>query len=144
MTIAQISHDAQSMTGHISGSVLVVDDEPESRMILRKMLGELGCSVIEQPDGLSALLTMRRGGKVDLVITDERMPDMSGLELVTTLRREQPTIPIIMITAYCCVEDYVRSLGLGVFEYINKPVEKKELAVIVRAALRGQNTGTYH
>ncbi len=139
MVTAQQSDDAHRMPGHSSPSILVVDDEPESRMILRKMLGDLGYRVIERPDGSSALQTIRKNGKVDLVITDGRMPDMSGLELARTLRQEQPTVPIIMITAYCGLEDYFRSHGLGVFEYINKPVEKKELAVIVRAALHGIN-----
>ncbi len=139
MTTAHISHDAQRMPRHDSRSILVVDDEPDSRMILREMLCHLGYRVIEHPDGSSALMTLREGSEVDLVITDERMSDMSGLELAKTVRRERPHVPIIMVTAYGGVEDYLRSLGLGVFEYINKPVERKELAVIVKAALRGIN-----
>ncbi len=139
MTTAQISDEVQGMRERDPQSILVVDDEPESRMILRKILGDLGYRVIERPDGSSALMTIRNVGAVDLVITDERMPDMSGLELVRTLRQEQPTVPVIMITAYCGVEDYFRSLGLGVFEYINKPVEKRELAAIVKAALRSSS-----
>jgi DNA-binding NtrC family response regulator len=72
---------------------------------------------------------------IDLVITDYRMPDMNGLELVTTLRQILPSVPVIMITAHGDIENYFRSLSLGVFEYVNKPVGKREFERIVRAAL---------
>ena len=64
--------------------------------------------------------------------TDERMPDMSGMDLIETLRKEAPSLPVILITAYGSIEHYLRSSSLGVFEYINKPVGKRELGKIVK------------
>jgi DNA-binding NtrC family response regulator len=63
------------------------------------------------------------------------MPGMSGIEFLTILRKALPSVPVIMFTAYGDVETYLKSLSLGVFEYINKPVKKNELGRIVKAAL---------
>ena len=116
-------------------TILVVDDESENRQIFSKLLGDLGYKVIDEPDGTSALSTIRQGAKIDLVLTDERMPDMSGMDLIVTLRKEAPSLPVILITAYGSIEHYLRSSSLGVFEYINKPVGKRELGKIVKTAL---------
>ncbi len=116
-------------------TILVVDDEPENRQIFSGLLTDLGYKVIDEPDGASALSTIRQGTKVDLVVTDDRMPNMSGLELIETLRKVVPSVPVIMITAYGRIENYLRSLSLGVFEYVNKPVGKREFGMIVKTAL---------
>jgi two-component system response regulator HydG len=116
-------------------TILVVDDEPENRRIYSEILSDLGYKVIDEPDGASALSDIRQGGKIDLVITDYKMPGMNGLELAATLRNILPSIPVLMLTAYASIENYLQSLSLGVFEYINKPVGRMELIRIVRMAL---------
>jgi two-component system, NtrC family, response regulator AtoC len=116
-------------------TILFVDDETEARKIFSEVLSDMGYDVIIEPDGLSALTVIRQGAPIDLVITDYRMPDMDGLDLVTTLRKVQPSLPIIMMTAHGDIENYFRSLSLGVFEYINKPIGKREFEHLVRAAL---------
>ena len=117
-------------------TILIVDDEEENRRILSEILGDLGYRVIDRPDGMSALSAVKEEAGVDLVVTDYRMPDMNGLELITTLRRTLPEVPVIMITGHGSIENYFRSLSLGVFEYINnKPVGKREFERIVQAAL---------
>jgi DNA-binding NtrC family response regulator len=63
------------------------------------------------------------------------MPGMSGIEFLAILRKALPSVPVIMFTAYGDVDTYLKSLSLGVFEYINKPVGKNELVRIVKAAL---------
>jgi DNA-binding NtrC family response regulator len=78
---------------------------------------------------------MKEGTNIDLVITDYRMPGMDGLEFLNMLRQKNPTVPVIMLTAYGAVETYLKSLSLGVFEYVNKPIKAKELGRIVQAAL---------
>jgi two-component system response regulator PilR (NtrC family) len=78
---------------------------------------------------------VRDGAEVDLVITDYRMPVMDGLEFLILLKQILPAVPVIMLTAYGAVETYLKSLSLGVFEYVNKPVKAKELGRIVKAAL---------
>ena len=119
----------------VKKTVLVVDDEPGNRRLYSEILRDLGHNVIDEPDGASAMVVVRDGTKLDLVITDYRMPDMSGLELVTALRQVHPSVPVIMITAYASIENYFQSLSLGVFEYINKPFVKREFERIVKAAL---------
>ncbi len=74
----------------------------------------------------SALSKIREGAKIDLVLTDERMPDISGLELIEMLRHLRPAVPVILITAYGSIENYLRSPSFCVFEYLNKPVGKRE------------------
>jgi DNA-binding NtrC family response regulator len=126
---------AQTAAANVRGKILIVDDESDSRQIFRDMLSGLGYDVIDASSGLSALLTIRDQGVIDLVITDYQMPDMNGLEFVEQVRRLLPVVPIIMITAYGSIETYIRSQCLSVFEYINKPVQKREFNVIVKAAL---------
>jgi CheY-like chemotaxis protein len=125
----------QMGTDNVAKKILVVDDEPDSRQIFREMLGDLGYDVYDEPDGASALLTIRDKGSIDLIVTDYQMPDMNGLEFVQRVRQFLPLVPIIMITAYGSIETYIRSQCLSVFEYINKPVKKRELDLIIKAAL---------
>ncbi len=116
-------------------TVLLVDDEPENRRSYQEILNDLGYEVIAEADGESALSVIREGGLIDLVITDYRMPGMSGLEFITQLRRQLPSVPVIMITAFGDIETYLQSFSLGVFEYVNKPVTKEEFERIVKAAI---------
>jgi CheY-like chemotaxis protein len=117
-------------------TVMVVDDEPGNRRLYCEILSGMGYGVIDKPDGSAALASVREGASIDLVVTDYRMPDMTGLDLVMALRQVLPSVPVIMITAYASVETYLQSLSLGVFEYINKPFVKREFERIVKAALR--------
>ncbi len=119
----------------IGKTILVVDDDPGNRRLYSEILRQLGHEVIERADAPSAMVTVREGARIDLVITDYRMPDMSGLELITALRQVLPSIPVIMITAYASIENYFQSLNQGVFEYINRPFVKQEFERIVQAAL---------
>jgi CheY-like chemotaxis protein len=117
-------------------TILIVDDEEQNRRIYAEILSDLGYRTIEEPDGESALMTIRAGNtSVDLVIADYRMPGMNGLEFIESLRSMMPTVPMIMVTAFANVESYLQSFSLGVFEYMNKPFSKAEFVRIVKAAL---------
>lgn len=117
-------------------TILLVEDEAGNREILTEILCDLGYEVIGAADGSSALSTIRHGAHIDLVLTDYRLPDMTGLDVVRTLRKALPDVPVIMLTAYGNIEGYFQSLSLGVFEYIHKPVDKRELERVVQMALR--------
>ncbi len=116
-------------------TILLVDDEPEILKSLGEILNRFGYAVIARTEARDALSVVRDGTKIDLVITDYRMPGMDGLEFLNALRQMDASVPVIVLTAYGAVESYLKSLSLGVFEYINKPIKAKELGRIVQAAI---------
>ncbi len=121
-------------------TILIVDDEPDSLMIYSEILSDSGYTVIAQPDGASALSVVREVSCIDLVITDYQMPDMSGLDFIKNLRNVLPTVQVIMLTAHGNIETYFRSRDLGVFEFVDKPLRKRELERIVQAAIEKSRT----
>jgi len=121
-------------------TLLLVDDDPDNLSWLGAILKRFGYRVISQPDPHSALAAIRGGAHIDLVITDYRMPGMDGLEFIVALKQLLPAIPVIMLTAYGAVETYLKSLSLGVFEFVNKPVKTRELGRIIKAALEKTDT----
>jgi len=116
-------------------TILLVDDEIEIIKSLGEILSRFGYTVIARTEAKAALSVVREGTKIDLVITDYRMPGMDGLEFLHSLRQMDSSVPVILLTAYGAVESYLKSLSLGVFEYINKPIKAKELGRIVQAAI---------
>ena len=95
-----------------------------------------GYKVIQKPDAESALSIIQKGVTVDLVVTDYHMQGMNGHEFLYALKKILPSVPTIMLTAHGSVETYLKSLSLGLSDYVSKPVEPKELDRIVKAALR--------
>ncbi len=122
-------------------TILLVEDEPENRRSYEEILNDLGFKVIAKADGESALSAVREDARMDLVITDYRMPGMNGLEFITMLRQVLPSVPVIMITAFGGIGTYFQSLSLGVFEYVNKPVTKEEFERVVMAAIANSRPG---
>ncbi len=116
-------------------TILIVDDELETLRLYREILMDMGHRVITEADGGSALLSVHNSTKVDLVITDYKMPGMNGLEFVTALKRKMPALPVIMLTAHVSIDAYLQSRIAGVYEYVNKPVRKDEFERIVNMAL---------
>lgn len=123
-------------------TILLVDDELEILKSLGEILTRFGYQVIARQSAQEALASVKDGAKIDLVITDYRMPGMDGLEFLNALRQMDPSVPVIMLTAYGAVESYLKSLSLGVYEYVNKPIKAKELGRIVQAAINSaEQTG---
>lgn len=119
----------------LNGSrVLVADDEPNARRVLEILLRKLGCEVFSAPDGQSALDLLHQG-PLDLLITDLNMPGMSGLELLTAIRDNGHTFPIIVVTAYGTVENAVAAMKLGAFDFIIRPLDVEQVEMVIRRAL---------
>jgi DNA-binding response OmpR family regulator len=117
-------------------TILLVDNELPMLEMVEETLHAFGYRVIPRSDAESALSVIRDRSDIDLVITDYRMPGMNGVEFLSVLRKDVPTVPVIMLTRQSSVEIYLKSISLGAFEYLNKPFKEKELYYIVRSALR--------
>ncbi len=115
-------------------TVLVVDNSPDVQRDIIKTLSGCGYRVLFARTGADALTALRDSAAVDLVITEYMIPDMDGISFVSSVKTFFPGLPVIMISACCSIEAYIRSLSLGVFEYMNKPVTARELARVVKAA----------
>src|SRR5436305_10366798 len=115
--------------------VLVVDDEPQIRTLLKATLSRAGYAVVEAANGREAL-NAKSIDKPDLVLLDLGLPDRDGLELVTLLRGEQPRSALIVISARDQTEQKVAALDLGADDYVTKPFDTEELLARVRAPLR--------
>ncbi len=114
--------------------VLVVDDEPQIRTLLKTTLHRAGYAVVEAANGREAL-NAKSIDKPDLVLLDLGLPDRDGLELVTLLRGE-PRAALIVISARDQTEQKVAALDLGADDYVTKPFDTEELLARVRASLR--------
>ena len=115
-------------------TLLVADDEPAIRDLLRDFFESEGYAVVTASDGKEALAVAREAAP-DLVLLDVMMPWMDGFEVVRELRRGGET-PVILITARVGEADKVKGLGLGADDYVTKPFSFPEVAARVRAVLR--------
>ena len=115
-------------------SILLVDDDLEFRKAMKKMFEKSGYDVTVAADGREALETLS-GEAFDLIISDLRMPNLNGLELMEEIRRKKVDTPVIFITAYGEVSSYMDLMNLGAFEYINKPVKGQEILSVAKKAL---------
>ena len=116
-----------------TNGILVVEDEPAVRLVLRGLLEDEGYQVLEAADGEQALAHPVES--FDLVLCDLRLPGMHGLEVVRRLRNQSDR-PIIIVTAQMDSHDVVAGLEAGADDYVTKPFVAKELAARIRAALR--------
>lgn len=114
-------------------TILVVDDEPELRRLLSRLLKMEGYTVLEAGDGDSALRVVR-DEDVMVVLSDVKMPGLSGLALLNAIKEFDPAIEVIMLTAYGSVEDGVESIKRGAFDYITKGDEDNKIVPVVEKA----------
>ncbi len=122
-----------------AATILVVDDEPQIRRVMRATLTAQGYAIVEARDGQEALEKMR-SERPDLVILDMNMPVMDGLETCRAIRTGS-NVPVIMLTVRSAEKDKVRALDAGADDYIVKPFGIQELLARIRAALRRSPSG---
>jgi DNA-binding response OmpR family regulator len=116
--------------------ILVADDDPQMRRLIRTVLQREGFEVAEADDGLDTLEAIDRGG-IDLLILDIEMPRLDGLGVMEELRAQMrtATLPVIMLTAQHG-ESEEKALDLGAQDYLTKPVQTRSLVARVRAVLK--------
>lgn len=114
--------------------ILVVDDDASLRRVTQVQLEDEGYTVATAPSGEEALTVLARKPQ-DLVITDLSMPDMSGVDLLRTIRLDYPETTVVLVTAFGSVASAVEAMRLGAFDYITKPVNPDSLRFVVAKAL---------
>ena len=118
-----------------AAKVLVVDDELNMRLVLKAMLKKEGYDVVTAADGLEALKLLREE-KFAVVATDLKMPGLDGMGLLGRIMQDDPSLPVIILTAYGTVANAVDALKKGAFDYLTKPFEQDELKTVVLKAVK--------
>ncbi len=116
-----------------TGKILIVDDEEDVREVLKMHLEGENYSILEAGDGEEAIKVLRSDMmNVAVILCDIRMPKVNGIECIDYLRREAPSIPIVVVTAYPDTDLAVDLMKKGVKDYLVKPVEKEKLVQTVK------------
>lgn len=121
--------------------VLVVDDEPVLAEMVSMALRYEGWNIATAGDGASAV-ARAKDFKPDVVVLDVMLPDMSGLEVLRSLREQIPHLPVLLLTAKDSVEDRIAGLTAGGDDYVTKPFSLEEVVLRLRALLRRTGVAT--
>jgi DNA-binding NtrC family response regulator len=114
--------------------ILIADDQEMMRDSLAATLARQGHEVVAAGDGPVAVSRLT-GGKFDLLITDLKMPRMTGIELLTEAKRLRPEMPVVLMTAFATVSTAVEAMKLGAYDYIQKPFDGDEITLLVDRTL---------
>ena len=115
--------------------ILIVDDELNMRLVLSAMLKKDGYEVASASDGREALQILK-SSKIAAVVSDLKMPDIDGMELLSRISEKYPEVPVIMITAHGTVATAVEALKKGALDYITKPFDLDELKNVISKAMK--------
>lgn len=118
-------------------NILIVDDEQSYRQLLTLVFESEGHTIRTATNGREALALLQRD-PADVVISDVRMPDMDGIELLTAVRESQPDLGVVLMTAFASVETAREAFKLGADDFIQKPFDVEELKLIVKKTLEKQ------
>ena len=118
--------------------VLVVEDDAEVRTLLSGFLTAKGFAVKVAESGHGALEVLAEE-PVDLILSDVRMPGMTGIELCRTVKERDPDIDLVLMSAYSCVRDAVEAIQLGAADYVEKPIDFRRLERVLQAVLDKRN-----
>lgn len=113
--------------------LLIVDDEPRILLLMKSLLKANGFEVETAKDGQTALEIVKAGG-IQIVVTDLRMSPMDGMALFNEIRSFDPSIPVILLTAYASVETAIEAMKQGIFDYLTKPFKVDEMIACLKRA----------
>lgn len=114
--------------------ILVVDDDENLRWVLKTQLEDLGYLVSTAINGEEALAVIEKTSPA-LILTDLKMPGLSGMELLDKVRADYPEIPVVIITAFATVQSAVQAMRAGAYDYLTKPIDFDDLALAVTRVL---------
>ena len=115
-------------------TILIIEDEAKMRRLLELNLGEDGFKTLSAPDAETGL-QMLASQPVDLVLTDLKLPGMSGLELLQAIKQQNAALPVVVMTAFGSVETAVDAMKAGATDYVLKPFSLAEMRMVVRKEL---------
>lgn len=115
-------------------NILIVEDEKNQRTLMKRALERKEYAVQEAETGEEAITKFEHGG-FDIVLLDQRLPDITGIEVLTRIKKINPMIPVIIVTAFANVRDAVDAMKKGAFHYLTKPVDMDELLLSMKNAL---------
>lgn len=121
--------------------ILIIDDETNIRMMMRMALKHVRHEVVVAADGQEGLDEFRNGKEWDVVLLDQRMPGMEGLQVLREIRRRDPEARVIMITAFGTIDLAVDAMKAGAMDFLRKPFTAEVLRGAVKAALEGPAEG---
>ena len=121
--------------------LLIIDDDPGQRSLLSSFLGGQGFEVFTASSGEKGLESLDRLTPIDMVISDVRMPGISGLETMRLAREKRPDLPVLMVTAYADIRDAVGAMRDGAINYLEKPIDLDELLACARQAIGWPDNG---
>lgn len=116
--------------------ILLVDDEAGIRAMVQQNLQRAVYRVLTAADGVEAVGLLNGGAQVDLILSDQNMPLMDGMELLRQAKHLRPLAPFIMLTAYGSIEDAVSAMKQGAFDYLCKPWQTDEMIIAIEKALQ--------
>jgi two-component system response regulator PilR (NtrC family) len=122
-------------------TVLIIDDEPDLLDLVEITLARMGLNV-DRADTVATAMERLRAGHYELCLTDMRMPDGNGLDIVRRIAQDWPRLPVAVITAFGSAENAVAALKAGAFDYLAKPVSLEQLRALVKTALKVPATGS--
>src|SRR6476646_9660134 len=115
--------------------LLIIDDEPHIRQMMRLTLEAAGYQVDEAADGQAGLDRFGDGAEYDAVLLDQRMPGLDGLETLQRIKKRPPTACVLMVTAYASIELAVDAMRLGATDFLRKPMTPETLRSAAAAAI---------
>jgi len=124
------------MNKDAKATILVVEDDPHMRHLLKIILEKNLYKVIEANDGDEALACLKKSPDIALIVTDIKMPQRDGMELLKATVEKYPDVKVILITAFGEMEQYLDAMNMGAFEYLNKPFKNQQLLDMVKQALK--------
>lgn len=114
--------------------ILVVDDDENLRWVLQTQLEDMGYQASTAADGLHALEAIGQSPP-SLVLTDLKMPGLSGMDLLERIRKEYPEVPVVIVTAFGTIQSAVHAMRAGAYDYLTKPIDFEELGLVVDRVL---------